>query len=58
MVQRTRNRHDPTGEYYYFFCGGREDKTCDQPYIAVEAIEQAIEDHYAVAVWLPAEFRD
>jgi site-specific DNA recombinase len=59
MVQRTKNRHDPAGEYYYFFCGGREDKTCDQPYISVEAMEQAVEAHYGdpASVWLPEDFR-
>lgn len=60
MVQRTKNRHDPDSEYYYFFCGGREDKTCDQPYISVEVMEQAVADHYGdrSAVWLSAESRD
>jgi hypothetical protein len=55
IVQRTKGRHG--GIYYYFFCGGREDKTCDQPYVPVEIMEQAVEAHYGDAVWLPDEFR-
>jgi site-specific DNA recombinase len=55
MVQRATGRHG--GVYYYFFCGGREDKTCDQPYVPVEIMEKAVETHYGHAVWLPEEFR-
>jgi hypothetical protein len=43
--------------YYYYFCGGREDKTCDQPYVPVEIMEQAVEAHYGHAVRLPDDFR-
>jgi site-specific DNA recombinase len=55
IVQRSKGRHG--GIYYYFFCGGREDKTCDQPYVPVEVMEQAVEDHYGHAVRLPDDFR-
>jgi site-specific DNA recombinase len=55
IVQRSKGRHG--GIYYYFFCGGREDKTCDQPYVPVEVMEQAVEDHYGQAVRLSNDFR-
>ncbi len=55
MVQRTKGRHG--GVYYYFFCGGRQDDTCDQPYIPVELMEELVIAHYAKAVWLPGSFR-
>ena len=37
------------GVYDYYFCVGRHEKRsdCDQPYIAVETIEQAVENFYA-----------
>jgi len=54
-VQRAKGRHG--GIYYYFFCGGRQDKICDQPYIPTEVMEQAVLDHYGHAVWLPDQFR-
>ncbi|TYK44663.1 hypothetical protein FXF68_34545 [Actinomadura decatromicini] len=44
------------GLYFYFMCAGRQDKSCDQPYIPVEVMEQAVADHYARAVVLPPEF--
>ena len=33
--------------YEYFVCGGRSARLCPQPYHRVEAIEQAVERHYA-----------
>lgn len=57
-VQHVKSRHDPEDMYYYFFCGGRRDKTCDQPYIAIEAAEQAVIDYYGIAaVQIPDDFR-
>lgn len=35
------------GEYFYFFCRGRQEGLCDQPYLNVHAVEQAVLDHYA-----------
>jgi len=55
IVQRAVGRHG--GEYYYFFCIGRQDSTCDQPYVPVEKMEQAIEHYYAARVRLPEAFR-
>jgi DNA invertase Pin-like site-specific DNA recombinase len=34
------------GEYFYFFCRGRREGLCDQPYLNVHAVEQAVLDHY------------
>ncbi|GLZ30788.1 hypothetical protein Lesp02_29770 [Lentzea sp. NBRC 105346] len=52
-VQRTKNRHGTV--YYYFFCMGRQDGECNQPYIPVELMEAAVADHYRRAVWLSTE---
>jgi DNA invertase Pin-like site-specific DNA recombinase len=45
------------GEYFYFMCRGRQMKQCDHPYVPVDVMEQAIEQHYAHAVILPADIR-
>ena len=55
VLQRATGRHG--GEYYYFFCVGRQDKSCGQPFIPVEAIEDAIVRHYRATVDFPADFR-
>ncbi|GAA2404863.1 hypothetical protein GCM10010404_73750 [Nonomuraea africana] len=34
-------------QYLYFICRGRQDRTCDLPYMAVLDVEAAIADHYA-----------
>lgn len=44
IVQKTTNRHGQT--YFYYFCRGRQDGACDQPYIPVETLEQAVVDYY------------
>lgn len=46
------------GEYFYFLCRGRQQKLCDQPYIPVDVMEQAVEQHYAHAVALPEDARN
>ena len=43
------------GEYFYFFCRGRQDKVCSQPFIPVDEAERAVEGHYAT-VRLDADF--
>jgi site-specific DNA recombinase len=44
------------GEYFYFFCRGRQEGSCDAPYLNVHAVEQAVLDHYAT-VSFSAEFK-
>ena len=44
VVQRARGNG---GEYFYFFCRGRQEGRCDTPYLNVHAVEQAVLDHYA-----------
>jgi site-specific DNA recombinase len=44
------------GEYFYFFCRGRQEGLCDQPYVNVHTVEQAVLDHYAT-VMFPEEFK-
>lgn len=34
------------GEYWYFFCRGSQDGTCDAPFANVDNIEAAVEEHY------------
>ncbi|RSM63681.1 hypothetical protein DMH03_13115 [Amycolatopsis sp. WAC 01376] len=55
MVQRARGRSG--GVYFYFFCGGREDKVCEQPYIPIKAMEAAVAAHYGRALHLSGAFR-
>ena len=45
------------GTYFYFMCRGRQDHECDQPYLRVEAVEEAVSRHY-VTVQLDADFRE
>ncbi len=54
IVQRARGNG---GEYFYFFCRGRQEGLCDAPYVNVHAVEQAVIDHYA-AVTLSDEFKE
>ena len=44
------------GKYFYFFCRGRQQGLCDQPYLNVHAVEQAVLDHYAT-VSFPTAFK-
>jgi site-specific DNA recombinase len=55
IVQRAIGRAG--GEYFYYFCRGRQDGVCDHPYVPVEVMEQAVVQHYGVAVHLPEAFR-
>jgi site-specific DNA recombinase len=43
------------GEYWYFFCLGRQDGVCDAPYVRVEALEELVLRHWAGLV-LPEGF--
>jgi hypothetical protein len=55
MIQRSKSRHG--GIYYYFFRGGRQDRTCDHLYIPVEIMEKAIIQHYGFTVSFPKQFQ-
>ncbi|WP_181131424.1 recombinase family protein [Rathayibacter sp. AY2B5] len=44
IQQRSIGRHG--GEYWYFFCRGVQDGTCDAPFANVDNIEAAVEEHY------------
>ncbi len=44
IVQRAKGNG---GEYFYFFCRGRQEGLCDQPYVNVQRVEQAVLNHYA-----------
>jgi site-specific DNA recombinase len=35
------------GTYFYYMCRGRQGHGCTQPYLRVEAVEKAVERHYA-----------
>jgi site-specific DNA recombinase len=43
-------------KYFYFVCIGRQDKSCDLPYMRTEAVETCVLDHYAT-VPIPDELR-
>jgi site-specific DNA recombinase len=53
IVQRAKGNG---GEYFYFFCRGRQEGLCDQPYLNVHRVEQEVVDHYAT-VSFSEEFR-
>ncbi|MBV9487129.1 MAG: recombinase family protein, partial [Frankiaceae bacterium] len=44
-------------KYFYFVCIGRQDKSCDLPYMRTEVVEACVLDHYAT-VPVPAELRN
>jgi len=43
------------GTYFYYLCRGRQDHACDQPYVRIETLEDAVTRHYAT-VRLSDEF--
>lgn len=54
MIMRGKSH---TGElYFYYFCKGRQEHTCDLPYLPVARTEQAVLDAYA-RIALPADLR-
>jgi len=40
-------------EYWYFFCRGVQDHTCDAPYSNMDRVEEAIEEHYKTIQFRP-----
>jgi hypothetical protein len=50
-------RHGNGGTYFYFLCRGRQQKKCDHPYVPVDVMERAVEQHYRYAVILPEDLR-
>jgi site-specific DNA recombinase len=48
IVQRAKGNG---GVYCYFFCRGRQEGVCDQPYVNVRTLEDAVLDHYATVVF-------
>lgn len=54
IVQRAKGNG---GIYFYFFCRGRQQGTCDHPYVPVEVMEDTIVKHYETGDILPAELR-
>jgi hypothetical protein len=45
------------GEYFYFLCRGRQMKQCNHPYVPVDVMEKAVEQHYAQAAILPEDIK-
>ena len=45
------------GVYFYYFCRGRQDRSCHQPMVSVATLERAVARHYAT-VRLAPEFCD
>ena len=52
ILQRAVGRQG--NEYFYFFCIGAQDHSCDAPYSNVDRVEEAIEDHYKTIRFTPA----
>lgn len=48
--------HGNGATYFYFMCRGRQGHSCDQPYLKVQDVERAVEQHYAT-VRLSDQFR-
>ena len=44
------------GEYFYWLCRGRQKGLCDQPYIPVDVIEEAVARYYADALVVDPEW--
>ncbi len=51
IVMRTTGRQG--NAYWYFFCRGAQDHSCDAPYSSVDRVEQALEDHYKTLTFRP-----
>jgi hypothetical protein len=45
------------GTHFYFLCHGRRQKQCDHPYVPVDVMKPAVEQHYRHAVILPDDLR-
>ena len=52
ILQRAVGRRG--NEYFYFFCIGAQDHSCDAPYSNVDRVEEAIADHYKTTRFTPA----
>ena len=44
ILQRAIGRRG--GEYFYFFCRGRQEHTCDSRYLQTDDVEEAVARHY------------
>lgn len=40
-------------EYFYYFCMGIQDHTCDAPFTSTDRIEEAVERHYNIVQFAP-----
>jgi site-specific DNA recombinase len=54
MIMRGKGKRGDL--YFYYICRGRQDHTCDLPYLPLATIEEAVERHYTT-VALPAGIR-
>jgi DNA invertase Pin-like site-specific DNA recombinase len=54
VVTYVQGRHG--GEYYYFYCRGRQQGLCDLPGIPIEVLEDAVAAYYQGALTLPADW--
>jgi site-specific DNA recombinase len=55
MIQKATGKSG--GIYFYWFCGGYQDGTCDRRFVPLEVMEKAVELHYDSAVTLSEEYR-
>lgn len=54
IIQRAEGRRG--GEYFYFYCRGRQLGLCDLPSIPIEVMEAAVVAYYGDAVTLPPDY--
>jgi len=51
----TRGKSKSGNFYFYYLCRGRQEHTCDLPYLGVQKVEYAVLAHYGT-VTIPTEF--
>ncbi|MBR7835751.1 zinc ribbon domain-containing protein [Actinospica durhamensis] len=44
------------GEYFYWFCRGRQQGLCDMPYIPIDVLEEAVARYYGDVLVLEPEW--
>jgi site-specific DNA recombinase len=54
IVQRSIGNNG--GEYFYFFCRGKQEGVCDSRYIPQIALEDAVTEHYKTAIQFKPDF--
>ena len=51
LIQKSTGRGG--GTYFYFFCSAKQHRACDEPYLSIDGVVEAVEHHYASLVLDP-----